>query len=74
MRVDGGRNVNFAVAEEIPIRYLIPDRRIIPTMAYVVWRVLVKQYSKVRLGVQRNSALDEDVSSEMTVEQNWYIL
>lgn len=43
-------------------------------MAYVVWRVLVKQYSKVRLGVQRNSALDEDVSSEMTVDQNWYIL
>ncbi|XP_062708318.1 uncharacterized protein LOC134288220 isoform X2 [Aedes albopictus] len=31
-------------------------------MAYVVWRVLVKQYSKVRLGVQRNSALDEDVT------------
>ncbi|XP_055623263.1 uncharacterized protein LOC129766700 [Toxorhynchites rutilus septentrionalis] len=31
-------------------------------MAYVVWRVLVKQYSKVRLGVQRNSPLDEDVT------------
>ncbi|XP_062544134.1 uncharacterized protein LOC134211362 isoform X2 [Armigeres subalbatus] len=31
-------------------------------MAYVVWRVLVKQYSKVRLGVQRNSGLDDDIA------------
>ncbi|XP_055536209.1 uncharacterized protein LOC129724944 isoform X2 [Wyeomyia smithii] len=31
-------------------------------MAYVVWRVLVKQYSKVRLGVQRNPPLDDDLT------------
>ncbi|XP_049542847.1 uncharacterized protein LOC125955747 [Anopheles darlingi] len=31
-------------------------------MAYVVWRVLMKQYSKVRLGIQKNPAVDDEVS------------
>uniref|UniRef100_A0A182FI02 Uncharacterized protein n=1 Tax=Anopheles albimanus TaxID=7167 RepID=A0A182FI02_ANOAL len=29
-------------------------------MAYVVWRVLMKQYSKVRLGIQKNPSVDDE--------------
>ncbi|XP_052895874.1 uncharacterized protein LOC128303061 [Anopheles moucheti] len=31
-------------------------------MAYVVWRVLLKQYSKVRLGIQRNPSVEDEIS------------
>lgn len=35
-------------------------------MAYVVWRVFMKKYSKVRLGLHRNpNALLNDVSSHI---------
>uniref|UniRef100_A0A182J969 Uncharacterized protein n=1 Tax=Anopheles atroparvus TaxID=41427 RepID=A0A182J969_ANOAO len=32
-------------------------------MAYVVWRVLMKQYSKVRLGIQRSPSADDERGS-----------